>query len=278
MQQYASTSRDAHKQVGKAFRAGLSRIHEQSWLSKQSYSKPYGYPGDFSFLEHVYDGVAHPNSSSSVGRVLDEWSVGTGLARAVIDRKNTLRVMLEEFVTLHMASQHRPSVLSIASGAAREARELPMTILENMDLTLLDIDPRGMGFAKAFFDTRHKPLNVNTVVGDALQDSTAERLTQQGLFDLVYSFGLYDYLNDEQLLQSIAVGRQAMKSDGTFVFCLKDHRYFDAWFYDWFSNWRFFPRTIDDGYRLADQAGLSVEETYVVEGRTVCIYVCKAIP
>lgn len=272
---YSLSSRRANYKVGKAFRQGLEKVYAESWALSSGYRKPYGNPGDFDLLESVYDCVPHPNTKSAIGQIIDVWALGTDLARSVVDRKNALRLFIEEFSNVYKTSGARAKVLSIAAGSARELRELPIDTLENLDITLLDIDERGINFSKAFFDTRHIPLSVETVVANALSLDTIPLLKEKGLNDLVYAFGLYDYLNDEQLLQSIAIGKEAMKHDGTFVFSLKDHRHYDSRFCDWVMNWRFFPRITDDGFILADKAGLTVEDTYMTQGGAVTLYICK---
>jgi len=272
---FALSSKEANKMVGMVFRNSMKAIYEQSGIMNQSLNKPYGNPGDFSLLELVYEESAHPYSTTAVGRAIDQWAIHSGLATAVVDRKNALRLFIEEFGKVRNQSGVRSNILSIASGAARELRELPLDVLEHFNVKLLDIDPKGMAYAKAFFDTRPVALNVETIEANALSSDTAARLVEQGLNDLVYSFGLYDYLNDELLLKSIAVGLDTLKQEGTFIFCLKDHRFFDAWLYDWMMNWRFYPRVKADGIKLAEQAGLEVEEIYTVEGKAVNVYICK---
>ncbi len=274
---YAQSSRRANYRVGKVFREGIAKVTAESALMSQALQKPYGYPGDFSLLESIYQGTASPNTVSAVGQSIDLWTIGTGLARAVIDRKNALRMFIEDFATTYKASSSRARVLSIASGAARELRELPLDALANLDVTLLDVDLRGMYFAKAFFNSRHIPLYIETIVADVLSDETGKLFHDKAPYDLIYSFGLYDYLSDNDILKSIALSKRVLNNNGRFVFCLKDTRYYDSWFYDWGANWRFYPRTAEDGFVLAEKAGLNVEETYTIENRVVTIYICKPV-
>lgn len=274
-QSVAQQSTIARTQLFDAFRLGCKPIYDIAGMWAQSLSKPYGNPGDFSLLESIYDGVPHLSSSSALGRALDLWGFTTELPRAVIDRKNSLKIFLEDFSQRRKSTHRSGKVLSIASGAARELREIPVENMSHLEITLLDLDARALDFADRFFATRPTSYSINRVVGNALSQDVVQQLEPYGPFDLAYSFGLYDYLTDKHLLKSISIAKSMLVEDGTFVFCLKDHRYYDAWFYNLLFDWRFVPRTIEDGKALCEKAGLNLKEIFVVEGRAVCIYVCS---
>lgn len=262
-------SRKNNKLIRNFLRTELSELYETAWVWKHSISKPFGYPGDFAVLELVYNHMAHQNTPSAVGQWIDKWSISTALPRAVKARKNALRYYLETFIKERM-DFGKQEILSIACGSAREIRELPKKALENAKFHLLDHDERALDFVRSVMRSRPEEHHLNFIEADALKPYNTDTK-----FDLIYSFGLYDYLQDKHLNQSINVALNHLKEDGTFLFALKDNRFYPQWFYDWFYDWRFVSRIVEDGYQIADVNGLKVVDLITVETGTINLFVCK---
>lgn len=251
--------------------AELASVYETSSIWNHCVSKPFGYPGDFAILELVYNQQAHQNTPTAIGQWIDKWSISTVLPRAVKARKNALRYYLESFVE-DRKQLGKQQILSIACGSAREIRELPKPTLENASIHLLDHDERALDFIKSLMLSRPEDHDLHFIEANALKP-----FATKGNFDLIYSFGLYDYLKDETLDKSIQLSLEHLKEDGTFLFALKDHRFYPQWFYDWFYDWRFVSRTVDDGYEIASNNGLEVKELITVETGTINLFVCKRV-
>src|SRR5690606_32605057 len=134
--------------------------HFWKWAS----TKPYGYAGDFVALEHCYDNVAAPQSSE-VGKLLDRWLLDSQLASGVRERKDMLSAFIERKANVHFQTTgKRLRLLSLASGSARELRDLPADVLEKIDITLVDQDPRSLQFAKD-----NLPASVNGLQATTLR-------------------------------------------------------------------------------------------------------------
>jgi hypothetical protein len=268
--------------IGKIVRDAFAPLREVSSLWWHCRERPYGYPGDFDVLEYVYDlspySTSGPtSSSSSSGALLDLWSWNLTLPRAVRARKNVLRMLLQERLSAREGNSAAGSlrVLSFASGAARELRELRSKSRGLLDVTLVDQDRRALDYARGALLGNAWAPQVTVVEGDVVRtDATAAGI--DGCFEVVYSFGLFDYLPDRLLLESARPFVAKVAPGGEFVFCLKDARYYDATVYDWFWDWRFVPRVREDGFRLARELGLEVAQTFVVEAGAVAVYVCRA--
>lgn len=274
-QKAAEESEEKKQEIITALRTSIQPLYQDAAAWKHSLEKPYGYPGDFSILEMVYNNEPHPNTETARGKIIDLWAATTPLSRAVNARKNALRVYIEEFAE-QFSAEKKAKVLSIASGSAREIRDLSQASLDKLDITLLDRDKRALSFFQGFFYgyANQKPPTV--VIADALKPfADAPGFPTDQEFDLIYSFGLYDYLPDELIKISIDNATKYLNNSGTFVFALKDHRYYPQWFYDWFYNWKFFARTKEDGYTLAQNSGLKVEDTILVDSGTIALYICK---
>ncbi|MEZ5504642.1 MAG: class I SAM-dependent methyltransferase [Gammaproteobacteria bacterium] len=244
----------------------IQPLAENSFTLSWALRKPYGYAGDFFALETLYDNQVSP-SSTPLGQMLDRWFLDTQLATGVRARKDMLRAFIEKKVRAHAAVTDEPfRLLSVASGSARELRDLPEDLLQKIEITLVDQDPRSLEFAMS-----HLPDSVTGMQRNALRlkpDSFPHT------FDLVYSFGFFDYLSDDLIIHNLKLCRSVLSAGGSVVFPLKMNSKYRHWFYDVFMDWRFVERELEDGLRLATKAGLSVVELLETENESVIFYHC----
>jgi hypothetical protein len=257
-----------------ALRRALAPVYRNARTWSWSLEKPYGYPGDFRILEAVYDG-SHGETHSDWGRLVDRFTLRMQLPRAVLARKNGLRVWLDSYLLASASVRNPRRILSVASGSAREMRELEDELLARSRFTLLDRDERALTFARGQVASRPIAPLVRAEVGNAIRPPRSLEGEGEAPYDVAYSFGLFDYLPDRMLRACLRRSVPLLGPDGTFLFCLKDSRHYDAWLYDWLFDWTFVPRTSEDGFRFATDAGLEVTEVMEVEGRAVSIFVCR---
>jgi hypothetical protein len=264
---------DAFRELTKAARRGLERFYEVCGTARHALTRPFGYPGDYAILELAYDRRPHASSCTAAGLFADAWFASAPLARAVSSRKDLLASVFEE----HALAADRPlRILSIAAGAARELREMSPRALQSVEATLVDRDPRPLEFARISLGAVAPTHPVRTVVGDAIAGGeVVDEVRSGGPFDVIYSFGLFDYLTDEDVLQTVRNFLPLLADDGQVVFCLKDRRYYDWLPAAWLYNWRFVPRTADDGPRLAAALGLRVTKTWLVGDGLIAVWACE---
>jgi extracellular factor (EF) 3-hydroxypalmitic acid methyl ester biosynthesis protein len=275
MQSFSSRSLGKGRRVRKFIRDKLEPLYRRSGVWRHCIERPFGYPGDYSILEHVYDQSHHPKSVDDVGGMIDLWSISTGLPVAVQGRKDSLRLHLQELAERTREEGKVAQVLSVACGGAREIRELPVRTHPHLEFTLLDKDPLSLSYAAEKLSA-FENLKFRTVATDAvLADPASTTDVGDRKYHLIYSFGLFDYLRDDQLVQCLNNFTPLLEADGYFAFCLKDHRYYDSLFYDLLLDWRFIPRTRDGAVPLAEQAKLKITDRMTVKGKAVNIYLCQ---
>jgi len=264
---------DAFRELTKAARRGLERFYEVCGTASHALTRPFGYPGDYAILELAYDRRPHASSRTAAGQFADAWFASAPLARAVSARKDLLASVFEERA---LAAARPLRILSIAAGAARELREMSPRALQFVESTLVDRDPRPLDFARASLGAVAPTHRVRTVVGDAIAGGdVVGEVGSEGPFDVIYSFGLFDYLTDEHLLQTVRNFLPLLADGGQVLFCLKDRRHYDWLPAAWLYNWRFVPRTADDGPRLALALGLRVTKTWLVGDGCIAVWACE---
>jgi hypothetical protein len=262
---YARESRATRAEVANAIRDTCARLYEESGIINHALSKPHGYAGDFEILEHIYDFTTHKNTQSDVGRTIDNWALTLSLPRAVRSRKNALYFWLYEF---GLKSQDKIELLSIGSGSARELRELPAPILEKFNITLIDRDANSLEFAQKGLLEKVPGLKIT-----AIQESF-HRVSPTQNYDIIYSFGVFDYLVDRIVINCMKQYSAVLNEGGRFIYSIKNSAQYQDWFYDFFTDWRFISRSIEDGAQLATESELKILDTCRLESDVAAVYVC----
>ncbi len=258
------------KEAKKEFRDRIKPYFDQSFFMKRGKEKPKGYPGDYVTLEGIYNSEGSINSapsSTGIGLYLDSHFLNSRLARAIINRKNVVRSFIEEELN---ARGGELSVLNIASGSAREWAELLGNGkgLENVDLTCLDLDKDALDACKYTVGRKGSAgpeinlLQENVVKLALKYDRNPEEVEDKlGKHDLIYSVGLYDYVNDKFLEKILNMQSGLVKEEGKMLLAFKDRSNYNPTKYDWCEDWQFVPRTGEDSRGVIEQIGVKGENS-----------------
>jgi len=264
---YARRSRSHKQEIADAIRETCSRLYAESGIINHALSKPHGYAGDYEILEYIYDHAPHKDTATEVGRTIDQWALMQSLPRAVRSRKNTLYFWLYEFAL--EAKQKPIELLSIGSGSARELRELPPEILASFNITLIDRDTNSLQFAKNGLLQKVADLKVTTI------ENSFHRVKPTQTYDIIYSFGVFDYLADRVVVNCMKQYGAALNDNGHFIYSIKNSAQYQDWFYDLFTGWRFVSRSIEEGAALATQSDMKLLHTCRLESDVAAVYICS---
>jgi SAM-dependent methyltransferase len=211
------------------------------------------YPGDFVTLEGVY---RNSPMSTGIGYFLDLYFMRTTLAVAVRQRKEMMRDILKE----EIQKRQSPAILNIACGSCREMVEIAHEIEKaNATLICVDIDPKALDFSASRFAHSKLPQSqIQFRKYNAMRMIKAERnLKEFGPQDIVYSTGLFDYLEENTLARLLEALYIMLKPGGTLITSFKDKMRYTLFPYHWLVNWAsFFQRTEEDIRRIFDSANI----------------------
>jgi len=275
---YAAQSREHKAEIGGEVRERCSRLFQESGIINHALEKPHGYAGDYEMLEYIYDMRPHDKTQSEIGKTIDIWALNLSLPRAVRSRKNAIYFWLYEFAE---KSNKRLKIMSVGCGSARELRELPNELLAKMDVTLIDKDANTLEFAKRSLLAKNPKLNVKAINADF------HKVELKGSYDLVYCFGVFDYLTDGAIKPCLKRISGCLDLGSSFIYSIKNSTQYQDWFYDIFTNWRFRHRTIEDGADLLQYTetvdgqlvvkdfGLEMTDICSLESNVAAVYVCK---
>ena len=240
------------KEVKQRVRMVLGYFLYQSTVFKRGFEKPRGYPGDYQMLEIVYN---NREVSSGIGGYIDRYGLEVPYAIAIRLRKDTMRDILREY--LCASSNPVLKILNLASGGCREIRELcenPPPYEGTVDLYCIDQDEEALNFSRAALaalDTGY--INVHLVKGNILRLEDLELGTNNS-FDLIYSIGIADYLQDRMLTKIFRDSYNKLKVGGRLIVAYKDKERHRPVALHWYGDWYFIPRNEDELIGLAQEA------------------------
>lgn len=236
----------------------MMAIVRQDPLMARAYEKPRGYAGDALTLDYHYrewagllDGV------SPLGVRLLEWETRHPVSYAVRDRCRRVA----ETIDATAARAGSPRILSVASGHVREAKQ-SMALREGRVAEFIALDQDAESLAR--LGETCSGLAV-TPLRAKIKDLLKDKQLLSG-FDLIYSIGMYDYLDlptaqlvTRALFDRLNPGGRLLI--GNFLTDMPAAAYGEC-----FGDWWLILRTPDE---LSQVAG-SIPKEQIARTRVVC--------
>lgn len=237
------------------FRKIVREFVYQGELVRRGYEKPKGFPSDYGIIEMVYDNYS---PSKGVGYIYDKYLLNDDYILAIRNRKDVMK--RELFTYINQNSNSKIDILNLASGSAREIRELFLkdnfSTNKKINFTLVDYDEDALKFSKnrlskilGNISFRYIRENVLNFIRDY-----DEYIKILGKFDLIYSIGLVDYIPDLLLRELLKFCINLLNLNGELVIAHKDIKTYKSLASDWFCDWTFYPRNKSDLITLINDA------------------------
>ncbi len=184
-------------------------LMQAPWMHRARH-KPLGYAGDYEVMNYVYDNYF--SGPSLFAKAISLSFASTPAAEAVRTRKDVIKERLSAL--LDAPPRGRPiRILSIAAGPAQEIYELlqeRQDIPQPVEIVLFDQDKRALSYSygrlrrivSQKWRDRVTLVHLHDSIKHLLRGSTV--FAGYGAFDMVYSCGLFDYL---QLLTAVSLCR-----------------------------------------------------------------------
>ncbi|MFO7873844.1 MAG: class I SAM-dependent methyltransferase [Bacteroidales bacterium] len=170
------------------FREHMQPILHSGTIIGFSYTKPFGYNGDFFIIEKIYQQYVSPDTRY---RKWDLFFHQLPAAIAVVNRK---QMAINSLMALNDKANEKPKkVLILGSGPMTEVYEYLQEVPENKLLfDLIDLDQRAIDYArqknKDYLDFM-RFFNKNVI-----------RFSPDQQYDLIWSAGLFDYFKDKHFV------------------------------------------------------------------------------
>jgi extracellular factor (EF) 3-hydroxypalmitic acid methyl ester biosynthesis protein len=178
-----------------------ARMLEDPYIARAVH-KPRGYAGDAELIEMIYS-RRPPEGTSPLGLKLFDTSIGFTAAEAVRLRRDYAQMVVEQ------AHGDGKRVLSLACGHFGEGRDLIGKDLSGF--VLVDQDTLSLGEVRRRYGAGLECHEANVFSYLRTAAARGER------FDLVYTLGLTDYLDERAMQLLHRMVKAVLKPGGTFL-------------------------------------------------------------
>lgn len=165
----------------------LSLVHQDPFTYR-AFTKPRGYAGDAVMMDFIYsqeENWQNPEASE-LGRSVFQYTINAAASAGVRSRREFIAECLDDVARTHVS----PSVLAIACGHLREA-SMSSAVRRRRFKEFIALDADADSLKEV--DRSYSRYGVRTHLSDIRKMLTGR--LDYGKFDLIYSTGLYDYLN-----------------------------------------------------------------------------------
>jgi SAM-dependent methyltransferase len=226
--------------TGVCLRHPLRDLLHQDPFTYRAFAKPRGYAGDAELLDFIYgreETWPPPEDATELGRMIFEYTTGSAACEGVRARRAFIAGLLDRLTD----DIRRPQVLSIAAGHLREAH------------LSAAVKRRKLGRFVALDSDRESLKEIERTYGRCGVQTCAGTIRQLllhkvdlGSFDLVYSTGLFDYLQPAAAQRLAGAMFQMLRPGGRMVVAnflpgIPDQGYMES-----YMDWKLVYRTRQD--------------------------------
>lgn len=232
------------------FRDVLNPILNINTLVGRSYTKPYGYPGDFYLIDHIY---SHHINGDKKYRNWDICFQNQAGSRAVRNRKD---YFLSQCRNLAFKKHGEKKVLILGSGPATDVNEF-LNIYTGNDFRfdLVDYDQNAIDYSSNKNKKFERLISYYKV--NVLRFEPFKR------YDLIWSAGLFDYFREKHFVYLVKKYINYMAEGGEFVIGNFSTENPSKNFMELVSDWYLNYRSREDLLRIAGEAGLLSGKVYI---------------
>jgi len=239
-----------------------------------TFEKPLGYPGDFTIIDNIY---RNQPSTSGFDRLWDNYFQQLSASKATRKRKEDFRNDIYDFVKIRRGRDIR--IMDLGSGPAREIKELldadSDKLFSNVIFDCYDLDIKAIEYAKQLLND---PPNVNFFQKNAIRIALKKDIKQEieHNYDLIYSTGLLDYLDDRVAVRLVANLKKLLKKGGMVAIANFGEKYSNSsvCLMEWATEWNLIYRTEPEFKRIFLDAGFSVEDLQITSQPNNVIFYC----
>lgn len=225
------------EKLQRLFRSEIYAYLSQSTIASRALTKPLGYPGDYVMLHYLYENKVC--SKTDIGCYLDQFFLEDTLAKAVVNRVNTMSKYLDTFIANSPKSEIH--ILDIASGSGFDLLPIAQkTHPKKVVFHCFDQELASLLFVKNTVGAINKNTQFQFYKEDIKQ--FFKKKNSQMTFDLVYNIGLADYLPDRLLKTFMQESIHALNPGGEFILAHKDFEKFFPGHPAWLYSWHFIQR------------------------------------
>jgi SAM-dependent methyltransferase len=232
------------------FREVINPILNVNTLIGQSYTKPFGYPGDFYLIDHIYSNHVNGDKKYRNWDIFYQNQAGTA---AVRNRKD---YFLNQCLNLALKKHGEKRVLILGSGPATDVNEfLNMYTGNDISFDLVDYDQNAIDFSSAKNKKFEKLISYHKV--------NVLRFEPYMRYDLIWSAGLFDYFKEKHFVYLLKKYINYVAEGGELVIGNFSTENPSQILMEVVSEWYLNYRSREDLLKIAGEAGLLNRKVFV---------------
>ncbi len=237
-----STPAEWREFVAMSRRHPIIKLVHRDPFTHRAFSKPRGYAGDAEMMDYIYgreDQRPQPEADR-IGRFVFDYTTLAPASEGVRTRRAFMSAQIDRIAE----ERNRPHIFSIAAGHLREA-SLSVAVRRRRTgrFVALDADPLSAVEVQRCYSS----YGVESITGSFSR--LLGRPRHRNEFDLVYSTGLFDYLNQKTARRLVWAMFQMLRPSGTLIVAnflpgIRDVGYMET-FMDWNLTYRSRAEMVD---------------------------------
>ena len=243
-----------------SFRNKIAPILNSATLFGFSYTKPFGYSGDFFIIEKIYQSYVNPDKRYK------KWDIFLHSAPAVIAVVNRKTLAIGIFEKLNAKAMGlRQDVMILGSGPVTETFEFFEKNPENsLVFEMLDMDKRAIAYAK---NKNWKYLSKMT-----FYNRNVIRYSPEKKYDLIWSAGLFDYFKGKHFVFLLKKYYEYLNEGGEMIIGNFNIENPSRRAMEILGDWFLYHRSADELKQFALQAGIEKSKIDVLKEPLGIIY------
>lgn len=228
------------------FRKILKNILNDNTLIGHGFVKPFGYPGDFTLIDKIYQFEVNSDARYKNWDLFFQNQPG---ANAVRNRKD----FFINYCKTLVGKKRNAKVLILGSGPASDVYEFLSNYSGSnfISFDLIDFDQAAIDFSMKKNEKFNGKVTYNKI--------NALRFNSYKLYDLIWSAGLFDYFKDKHFTFLIRKYFNCLTEDGEMVISNFSTKNPTKRLMEVLSDWHLNLRTESDLFRIASAANIDSE-------------------
>ena len=237
----------------KHFRGEFARGDYIKW----SLEKPLGYTGDYKIIDDIYRN--HP-TTTGFDRLYDNYFLMSPASVATRNRKEDFKKIIFEEVS---KKNENSLVMNLASAPSRDLQEFFLEYdrkVTGVRFFCVENDPNAIEYSKKLLgDNQRVDFLKENVVRIALRRDIRDLIKEN--FDIIFSTGLFDYLNSRVATRLVSNLKKLLKPSGLMIISNYRDKYSNPsiHFMEWVGEWNLVYRTEEEFADIFLQSGFSKE-------------------
>ncbi len=223
---------------------------ETSIMHKRTRQKPLGYAGDFKLIDWIY---TQKTASSGKGRLFDLLFHSYEATESVRNRKT---YFIQKCIELSRQNKSRFDILNIGCGSCRDVLEMYQYSKNGKKIYFhcIDHEKKALQYAKKLLADTRVQDNIY------LDNENIFKLKTSKKYDLVWSAGLFDYLEDPMAIILLKKIWRYLKENGQIIFGNFSPKNPTRKGMEMVGKWHLIHRTADHLIKLCKETHLPFSE------------------